>query len=75
MIPSFIGNITPSFEAVPQGRIYYRHFEWCKALSLDMHNHNYHGPCFVSVQAREEITRWVENVENNLAYIQDIPDI
>ena len=75
MITRFKGNLTASYEAVPDGRLYYRHLEWCKALSLDMHNHNYDMPSFISAQAREEITWWIENVENSFAYIQDIPDI
>ena len=75
MISSFIGNLTASFEAVPEGRLYYRHLEWCKALSLELHNYNFDAPCFVSEQAREEIIWWVNNVEDSFARIQDIPDI
>ena len=75
MLSSFIGNLTASFEAVPEGRLYYRHLEWCKSLSLELNNRNFDAPCFLSVQGREEITWWVENVENSFAYIQDIPDV
>ena len=75
MISSFIGNLTASFEAVPEGRLYYRHLEWCKALSLELHNHDFDAPCFISEQAREEIIWWVNNVEHSFAKIQDIPDI
>ena len=75
MISSFIGNLTASFEAVPEGRLYYRHLEWCKALSLELHNFDFDAPCFISEQAREEIIWWVNNVEHSFAKIQDIPDI
>ena len=75
MISSFIGNLTASFEAVPEGRLYYRHLEWCKALSLELHNHDFDAPCFISEQAREEIIWWVNNVEHSFAKIHDIPDI
>ena len=69
MISRFIGNLTASFEAVPEGRLYYRHLEWCKSLSLDLHNHDYDVPCFISEQAREEIIWWIENVEDSFANI------
>ena len=75
MISGFIGNLTASFEAVPEGRLYYRHLEWCKSLSLDLHNHDYDAPCFISEQAREEIIWWIENVENSFANILETPDI
>ena len=75
MISRFIGNLTASFDAVPEGRLYYRHLEWCKALSLDLHNQDFDAPCFISEQAREEIIWWINNVEHSFANIQDTPDI
>ena len=75
MISRFIGNLTASFEAVPEGKLYYRHLEWCKSLSLSLHHYDFEAPCFISEQAREEITWWVQNIEYSFAYIQDIPDV
>ena len=75
MISSFIGNLTSSFDAVPEGRLYYRHLEWCKTLSLGLHKYDFEAQCYLSTQAIEEITWWVENVEFSFAHIKNIPDI
>ena len=75
MVSSFIGNLTASFEAVPAGRLYYRHLEWCKNLALEESGYDFEAQCFLSEQGKVEISWWINNIESAFAYIQDTPEI
>ena len=75
MVASLVGNLTSSFEAVPQGRLYYRHLELCKTTSLKMSKHNFDAPCYISNEARAEAQWWIENIGEAFAYIKAIPMI
>ena len=75
MVASLIGNMTSSFEAVPYGRLYYRHLELSKTLSLKQSKHNFDSPCYISERAKKEVQWWIDNIEQSFAYIKAIPDI
>ena len=74
-VSSFIGNLTASFEAVTQGRLYYRHIESCKTVALSSHKYNFDSPCRLSEEARKEIKWWADNIGDSFAHINDIPEI
>ena len=48
MVASLVGNLTSSFEAVPLGRLHYRHIELSKTLSLKRNKGNFDAPCEIS---------------------------
>ena len=75
MVASFIGNLTSSFEAVPMGRLHYRHIELSKTLSLKRCKGDFDAPCHISEEAFQEIKWWVHNIENAFAYIKAIPSV
>ena len=74
-VSSFIGNITASFEAVPYGRLHYRHIEDCKTAALSAHKYDFEAPCTLDENAINEITWWIENIDHSFAEINKIPDI
>ena len=55
MVARFIGNLTASFEAVPGGRLYYRHIELCKIQALKGCKGDYESPCTLSGVTRSHI--------------------
>ncbi len=73
MVSSFIGNLTASFDAVPYGRLHYRHLEWCKTRSLGHSHYNFDAWCLLSNKAISEIQWWIDNISDSFAYIKDIP--
>ena len=75
MLFSFIGNLTASFEAVPYGKLYYRHLEYCKTAALEAGKYDFDAPCSLTAKARDEISWWIENIMDSFAYIRGTPDI
>ena len=75
MVASFVGNLTSSFEAVPMGRLHYRHIELSKTLSLKKQRGDFDAPCILSDKARQEIKWWLHNVEGAFAKIKSIPNV
>ncbi len=75
MVSSFIGSLTSSFDAVPFGRLHYRHLEWCKTEALKASYYDFDGPCSLTAKAVSEINWWLDNITDSFAYIKDIPDI
>ena len=75
MVSSFIGNLTAAFDAVPFGKLHYRHLEMSKTISLKMQGYNFDAPCYLSNKAIEEIRWWLDNIASALAYIKDIPKV
>ena len=73
LVSKFLGNVTASFEAVPEGRIHYRHIEFDKKVSLKMSHGNYDGPCFLSEESLGEILWWKNNINESFAYIKATP--
>ena len=73
MVASFVGNLTASFEAVPNGRLYYRHIETCKIDSLKLCKGNFEGPCHITMKAKDEIQWWVNNIEGAVSHIKSTP--
>ena len=63
-VASLIGNMTSCFEAVPFGRLYYRHIEMSKIEALKR-----------SKYAKEEIQWWIDNIDSSFAYIKSVPEI
>ena len=75
MVASLVGNLTSSFEAVPQSRLFYRHIELCKTESLMRNQYDFDAPCCISEMAKREIQWWIDNIEDSFAYIKATPDI
>ena len=75
MVSSFIGNLTASFEAVPYGRLYYRHLEYCKTEALKASKYDFKGPCLLSTKAKIEIAWWIDNIDSSYADIKKVPNI
>ena len=75
MVSRFIGNLTASFEAVPHGRLYYRHLEFSKTSALEASKYDFDAPCPLSNQAMGEIGWWIDHIRDSFAYIKAIPDI
>ena len=75
MVASFVGNLTSSFEGVPNGRLYYRHIELCKTDALRKSKFDFEAKCALSVEARKELSWWIENISGAYAHIKSIPPI
>ena len=75
MVASFVGNLTASFEAVPGGRLHYRHIELCKIQSLKLSKGDFEGDCPLSNNAKDEITWWIANIGDAFAAIKSTPTI
>ena len=75
MVASLVGNLTSSFEAVPNGRLYYRHIELCKTKALKKSGYDFDASCHISEEARKELNWWIQNIDNAFAYIKSIPKI
>ena len=75
MVARFIGNLTASFEAVPGGRLYYRHIELCKIQALKGCKGDYESLCTLSGRAKVGIKWWIANISNSFSYIKSYPEI
>ena len=75
MLASLVGNLTSSFEAVPLGRLFYRHIELDKTLALKKSKGNFDALCHLSQEARREIKWWIANVGDSFAYIKATPKV
>ena len=71
----FIGNLTASSEAVPGGRLHYRHIELCKIRALKECKGDYESSCTLSDKAKTEIIWWVENITNSFAKMKSTQKI
>jgi hypothetical protein len=74
-VSKFIGNLTSSFEGVPQGRLYYRHIEFDKSVSLKLSKGDYEGACYLSPEALEEVEWWDDNIDQAFGKLKSIPRI
>ena len=54
-VSQFLGRLTSSFDAVPNGKLYYRHIEFDKNVSLKLSHGNYEDFCFLSPEALDEV--------------------
>ena len=75
MVASLVGNLTSSFEAVPYGRLHYRHLEFSKTMSLKRCKHNFEAQCFLSDMAIKEVNWWIDNIGKSFSYIKATPKI
>ena len=74
-VASLIGNMTAAFEAVPFGRMYYRHIEICKTRALEHNKYDFEAKCELNWQAKEEIKWWIYNIDSSVAKMKSIPEI
>ena len=54
-VASLLGNITPSFEAVPYGRLPYRYLEQNKIMALKEARENFENPCTITPKASKDL--------------------
>ena len=59
---SLLGSIFASFEAVPNGRLHYRHIEFDKISALKQNQGNLEAKCCLSSTAIEELSCWKDSV-------------
>ena len=74
-VSKFIGNLTSSFDGVPHGKLYYRHIEFDKSVSLKMAKGNYEAICYLSIESLNEIAWWIENIPTAFGKIKTIPGV
>ena len=54
-VSSLLGSIVASFEAVPNGRLHYRHIEFDKISALKQNQGNFEAKCYLSPAAIVEL--------------------
>ena len=74
-VSKFLGNLTSSFDGVPLGKMYYRHIEFDKTVSLKLAKGDYEAMCFLSIEALNEIAWWIENIPTAFGRIKTTPGI
>ena len=75
IVSRFIGNLTSSFEGVPNGRLYYRHIEFDKTVSLKSAKGDYEQNCYLSPLAIEEVQWWFHNIDDSYGHLKATPEI
>ena len=73
VVSRFIGNLTNSFDGVPEGKLYYRHIEYHKNVSIKIAKGDYDGACHLSNQALDEVVWWYYNIDHAHASIKSTP--
>ena len=74
-VASFIGNLTASFDAVPGGRLHYRHIELCKIAALKVAKGDFESQCKLSEKASQEIQWWAANIPGAFAHIKNVAKV
>ena len=74
-VSRFLGNLTAAFEGVTDGRLYYRHIEFDKTVSLKMARGNYEATCYLSHDAIREVQWWFDNIMDSFANTKSGPKI
>ena len=69
------GLHSSSFDGVPLGRLYYRHIEFDKTVSLKMAKGNYEALCYLSIEALNEVAWWLEHIPSAFGKIKTTPGI
>ena len=61
-VAELIGLIVSSFTGAEYGRLHFRHLEADKVQALKVAAGNFDAPCYLSYEAKSEITWWIDNV-------------
>ena len=61
-VSSLLGSIVASFEAVPNGRLHYRHIELDKISALKQNQGNFETKCYLSQTAIAKLSWWSDNI-------------
>ena len=62
MVATLLGKMSSVFEAVPLGRLHFRHLETDKINALKSHAGNFDSPCPLSQEALCELVWWKQNI-------------
>ena len=74
-IACILGNIAASFEAVPYGKLHYRHLEQDKIKALKINKVNFDNKLDLSQEAKEDLHWWEQNIIQATASLHPFPDI
>ena len=61
-VSSLLGSIVAFFEAVPNGKLHYRHIEFDKIPALKQNQGNFEGKCYLSPTAIAELNWWKDTI-------------
>ena len=64
MVSKVLGYIISIFPGVMFGSLYFRHLESDKSLALTQANGNFDLPMGLSVEAKQEVSSWVNSAFN-----------
>ena len=64
-LAAFIGTVVSSFPAVTYGPLFYRYLENDKTEALEINSGNFESEVVLSVEAKEEILWWIDNIWNS----------
>ena len=74
-VSSLLGSIVASFEAVPNGRLHYRHIEFDKISALRQNQGNFEAKCYLSPIAIAELNWWKDNILQVYRVLKSIPEV
>ena len=70
-----VRSIVASFEAVPNGKLNYRHIEFDKISALQQNKGNFEGKCYLPPTAIAELKLWKENILQVYRELKSLPDV
>ena len=72
---SLLGSIVASFEAVPNGRLHYRHIELDKISALKQNQGNFETRCYLSQTAIAKLSWWLDNILQVYRVFKSTPEV
>ena len=74
-VSRLLGCIVSSFEAVPNGRLLYRHIVFDKISALKQNKGNFEAKCYLSSTAIAEPKWWNDNMLQVYEVLKSIPEV
>ena len=69
-VASVIGTLVSSFDGVQYGPLHYRLLESCKTEALSMNKGDYDAKMAITVEMKQELSWWIQNLENSFNFIE-----
>ena len=71
-----VGKMVSSFPAVRFGKLFYRLIDNEKTAALKLHQGNYEAKMSLSIQAKQDLQWWIDNIiDNSAPIVESTPDI
>jgi len=68
-----LGNLTASMEAVPYGKLFYRHIEKEKIIALRKYKGNFEAKLKLSAKAKLQLKWWQNNIDKSFRSLRPLP--